>query len=62
MNNQNPKDDVVGKPNAGTRDRGKEKLLHRPPNTEDELHDPKENKTSQNKVRRQQGFHPGNTN
>ena len=72
MNNQNPKDDIEGTPQQGTRDpKGKQKLLdktphgrHRPPNTEDEIQDAKENKTSQEKVRQEQGgkSHHSNTN
>lgn len=58
MKNQNKKDDVVGKPEAGVRDlkdkqgqfeehprKGRERV----PNTEDEIHETKENKTSKKK-------------
>jgi hypothetical protein len=73
MNNQNKKDDVVGKPQAGTRDsKNKQAQLNehprkgrdRVPSTQDEIHDAKENKTSQEKVRIQQGGknHRANTN
>jgi hypothetical protein len=73
MNNQNKKDDVVGTPEAGSRDPKKKQAklnVHprkgrgRVPNTEDEIHDAKENKTSQEKVRIEQGGknHRANTN
>jgi hypothetical protein len=73
MNNQNKHDDVPAKPHADATDlKGKAKLLdktphgrrYRPPNTEDELGDPKENTESQEKVRQEQGgkSHRGNTN
>jgi hypothetical protein len=60
---ENKKGDIAGTPNAGTRDsKGKGKLLaqtphgrNRPANTEDEIQDAKENKTSQEKVRIEQG-------
>jgi hypothetical protein len=73
MNNQNKKDDVAGKPEAGARDsKGKHAQLkehprkgrERVPNTEDELDCGTENKTSPEKVRIQQlgKNHRGNTN
>jgi hypothetical protein len=76
MNNQNKKDDVEGKPQAGTRDpkdkqgqlevhprKGRERV----PSTQYEVDDcggGTENKTSQEKVRVEQGgkSHRGNTN
>jgi hypothetical protein len=73
MNNQNKKDDVVGKPEAGVRDPKKKQaqLNEHPrkgrncvPNTEGEIKDAKENNTSQEKVRVEQGGknHRANTN
>jgi hypothetical protein len=70
---ENKKSDIVGKPEAGTRDpKGKQEQLEvhprkgreRVPNTEDEIEDAKENLTSQEKVRVEQGgkSHRGNTN
>jgi hypothetical protein len=62
MNNKN-KNDVAGKPEAGARDsKGKHAQLkehphkgrERVPNTEDEIQDATENKTSPEKVRVQQ--------
>jgi hypothetical protein len=73
MNNQNKNDDVAGTPEAGIRDPKKKqaqldkhprKGRNRVPNTEDELKDATENKTSQEKVRVEQlgeGY-CGNTN
>ena len=74
MNNQNKKDDVVGKPEAGVRDpkakgaqraenpdRGRDRV----PSTQDEIRgNGTENKTSQEKVRVEQGGknHRSNTN
>ncbi len=59
---ENKKYDIPAKPQAGANDpKGKQKQLdktphgrHRPPNTEDELDDAKENTTSQEKVRVEQ--------
>ena len=74
MNNQNKKDDVAGKPEAGARDsKGKHAQLdkhprkgrNRVPITEDEIKDcGTENKTSQQRVRIQQlgKNYRGNTN
>jgi hypothetical protein len=69
---ENKKYDIPAHPEQGVRDpKGKAKLLdktphgrHRPPNTEDELDDPKENTESQERVRIQQlgKNHRGNTN
>jgi len=69
---ENKKYDTPAKPQAGANDpKGKQKLLdktphgrHRPPNTEDEIKDATENKTSQERVRVEQGgkSHRGNTN
>jgi hypothetical protein len=69
---ENKKYDIPAKPKADATDpKGKAALLeetphgrHRPENTEDELGDPVENKTSQEKVRREQGHrnHRSNTN
>jgi hypothetical protein len=70
---ENEKYDIAGKPEAGTRDpKGKGKLLDksphgrlRPVSTQDEIEDdPKENATSQERVRQEQGgkSHHGNTN
>jgi hypothetical protein len=73
MNNQNKKDDVAGKPEAGARDPKKKqaqlekhprKGRTRVPNTEDELDCGTENPTAPEKVRVQQlgKNHRGNTN
>jgi hypothetical protein len=73
MNNQNPKDDIEGTPQQGTRDpKKKQRQLEvhprngreRVPNTEDELDCGDERTTSQEKVRVEQGGkgHRGNTN
>lgn len=58
---ENKKEDIAAKPESGTKDpKGKGKLLdntrhgrHRPPNTEDELDDPKKNTESQEEVRQE---------
>ena len=69
---ENQKGDIAAKPQSVTRDpKGKQALLeknphgrNRPENTEDELNCGKENTTSQEKVRVEQGgkSHRGNTN
>ena len=71
MNNQNKKDDVEGKPQSAVRDpKDKQGQLEqhpregrsRPESTQNEVKDPTENKTSQEKVRREQGLKKSNTN
>jgi hypothetical protein len=74
MNSQNKKNAVVGKPEAGSRDPKKKKQAEleehprkgreRVPSTGDEIQDAKENKTSLEKVRVEQGGknYRGNTN
>jgi hypothetical protein len=73
MNNQNKKDDVAGKPQAGASDpKGKHAELevhprkgrNRTPSTQDEIQDATENPTAPEKGRIQQlgKNHRGNTN
>jgi hypothetical protein len=73
MNNQNKKDDVMGKPSAGAidpKDKQGQLEVHprkgreRVPSTQDELGDATENATSLEKVRIEQGGkdYCGNTN